>query len=288
MADSRGFFKLTNGFPEHWKVEEVGGDAGWLHVCALAYCSRNLTDGLIPISIVPRLSDRENPKQIARALLDVGLWHAAGHACKKCVQPDARHYVIHDYLDHQTSAERARETSAKRAIAGQRGGKAKAAVGNLPSNLPGRGYDDASSKSLAEEEQEEEVHKTKTSSSSRRATTAPKQLEITGGMYAWAANEHALSRKTVEFETSRFLDHHRARGTTFKDWTAAWRNWMARVNEYSPRGAQLSLESESPTDAPPRPEWCGKCDPQTRMVENADRIPGRCPRCHPSTQKANA
>lgn len=152
MADQRGFFKLANGFPEHQKIAEAGGDAGWLWVCGTAYCSRNFTDGMIPIAMVPRLSDRENPKQLARTLLEVGLWHAAGHTCAKCVQPDARHYLVHDYLEHQTSAERARETSVKRAVAGQKGGKAKAAASKLPES----GYNSGSSKSLPEQEQEQE------------------------------------------------------------------------------------------------------------------------------------
>ena len=163
MADARGFFKVTNNFPDHPKVVEVGGDAGWLHVCAMAYCSGNLTDGMIPIKLVPRLSDREQPKQLASKLLDVGLWHASGHHCKNCAQPDDKHYVIHDYLDHQTSAQRARETSLKRADAGRKGGEAKAAA----SNLLGAGYGGASSKRVPEEEQEEESKK-KTSSSSPR------------------------------------------------------------------------------------------------------------------------
>jgi hypothetical protein len=307
MADSRGYFKVTNSFPEHSKIIEVGGDAGWLHVCALAHCSRNLTDGFVPINLVPRLSDRENPRQLAGNLLAVGLWHAAGHECKKCEQPDDRHYVIHDYLDHQTSAARARETSVKRAIAGQRGGQAKAAA----SKLLGGGYGDASSKSLAEVEVEVEVHRegaappsarkspaannsntgraaapAKTKREPKQLTPAPDRLEITEGMAAWASNEHGLSRKVVEFQTARFLDHHRARGNTFKDWTAAWRTWISRVNEYSPNTAQmLQLDDASPQA--PKPPYCGQCNERTRMLDDSD-LPERCPRCHPSSQKADS
>lgn len=118
----------------------------------------------------------------------------------------------------------------------------------------------------------------------KRVTSAPDRLEITVGMYAWAANEHGLSRKVVDFETNQFLDHHRARGSTFKDWKSAWQTWMRRVNQYSPRSAQLSLESETPA-AQARPAWCGLCNESTRMVEDEDR-PYRCPNCHPTTQKA--
>lgn len=54
------------------------------------------------------------------------------------------------------------------------------------------------------------------------------------------------------------------------------------TDEYAPA-------PDAPATAPsPRPEWCGQCDPQKRTVEDADRHPVRCPRCHPLTQKANA
>lgn len=279
MADARGFFKITNGFPEHWKVEDAGGDAGWLYVCALAYCSRNLTDGLIPITIVPRLSDREHPKQLASKLLDVGLWHASGHECKKCVQPDARHYIVHDYLDHQTSAERARETSIKRAIAGQRGGKAKAAS----SKLLDRGYDGASSKSLAEEEQEEEVHTKKTSSSSgraKRATRIPDDFAVTADMVAWARKNapHADGK----IETQKFVNYWRAkagRDATKHDWGATWQNWMLKAEQDALKTGRIALPVAAPTAEPV--EWCGACNKLTRQIENDRDLLVPCPTCSP-------
>jgi DNA-binding transcriptional regulator YhcF (GntR family) len=32
---------------------------------------------------------------------------------------------------------------------------------------------------------------------------------------------------------------------------------------------------------PTRPDWCGECDPTTRLVEDDDGYPSRCPYCHP-------
>lgn len=195
MTDSRGFFKMTNDYPEHPKVVEAGGDAGWLNVCAIAYCSRTFTDGMIPISLVPRLSDRENPKQLASTLLDVGLWHKSGHDCERCAQPDDRHYVIHDYLDHQTSAVKAREISAKRAIAGQKGGQAKAAASKLLSNSQAS----ASSKSVAEEEVEEEAHKKRTTSSSTPRKRAVRQDAATAEPDPETAARDKLAREVLDW-----------------------------------------------------------------------------------------
>jgi hypothetical protein len=117
------------------------------------------------------------------------------------------------------------------------------------------------------------------------ATEAPDHIEITDSMYGKAKNDYGLSRQRVDFETGQFLNHHRARGNTFKDWKSAWHTWMGRVRKYDPQGAQtLPIEPEHSQERPP---WCGLCNERTRMVDDADH-PEHCPRCHPSTQKADA
>jgi hypothetical protein len=68
------WFKLEDGFPEHRKIAQAGGDAGWLFVCGLAYCARNLTDGLIPAGAVPRLSDRKQPMKACGTSTRTGTW----------------------------------------------------------------------------------------------------------------------------------------------------------------------------------------------------------------------
>lgn len=122
MADRGTYIKMSDSLPEHRKIAAAGGDAAWLHVCALAYASRNLTDGFIPEAIVPRLSDRRQPAKLAAKLCAVDLWHAPGHDCKRCPPSPAGEYVIHDYLEHQRSAARVAEVSERRAESGRRGG----------------------------------------------------------------------------------------------------------------------------------------------------------------------
>jgi hypothetical protein len=84
--------KLDDGFPDHPKLVEAGGDAGWLYVCALAWCNRNLTDGAIPKGILGRLSDRKNPQRLAERLVAAGLWDETDDG-----------WQIHDYTDFQPS-----------------------------------------------------------------------------------------------------------------------------------------------------------------------------------------
>lgn len=102
--------RLDDQFADHPKVAAAGPLAAWLHTKALVYCGRYLTDGFIPRAIVHALIDwesfgvlvdigesAESPKntKLARTLIDVGLWEEADGG-----------YQIHDYLEHNPSAEK--------------------------------------------------------------------------------------------------------------------------------------------------------------------------------------
>jgi hypothetical protein len=138
------YIKMSDSLPEHRKIVTAGGDAAWLHICALAYCSRNLTDGFVPQNMVPRLSDRRQPERLVTKLIDVQLWHGPGHECKRCPQPQPSEYVIHDYLEHQRSAARVAEVSSRRAEAGRRGGtRSKPKPKQVASDLVPSGFADA-------------------------------------------------------------------------------------------------------------------------------------------------
>lgn len=66
--------------------------------------------------------------------------------------------------------------------------------------------------------------------STSRKTGAPDLFPVTDDMKAFAA-ENAPGID-VHRETGKFLDHHRARGNTFIDWLAAWRNWIHKATEF--------------------------------------------------------
>lgn len=108
--------KLDDSFPDHRKLAELGAFAplcGWLYVCGLAFCNRQLTDGRIPKTHVPRLAGFEHlsvetatigemaafgeqidARHIAELLVQAGLW-----------EDDGAYYQIHDYLHYQPSRE---------------------------------------------------------------------------------------------------------------------------------------------------------------------------------------
>lgn len=89
-SDEMPWVRLDDSFADHPKIERVGPVAAWLHVAALCYCARHLTDGRLPKGKAHRLADVASPEIHVDALLRVGLWHE-----------DGDDYVIHDYLDYQ-------------------------------------------------------------------------------------------------------------------------------------------------------------------------------------------
>lgn len=82
----------------------------------------------------------------------------------------------------------------------------------------------------------------------KRRSPAPETMDFTPQMIEWAKN-HGISRQVAEHQTPVFLDHHRAKGSMFLDWTAAWRTWMTRSLEYKTSG--------NPRARKPTPEELG-------------------------------
>ena len=104
--------RLDEEFPDHPKVVTAGPLAGWLHVCALAYCNRHLTDGFVPRAQVGRLvnwtgildvDERDagcdvndvpdvDPYALAERLVSLGIWERRQGG-----------FAIHDFLEYQPS-----------------------------------------------------------------------------------------------------------------------------------------------------------------------------------------
>lgn len=122
--------RLDEQFPDHPKTVIAGPLAGWLHVCALAYCNRMTTDGFIPYNQVGRLADFtticiangavDDPRTVykpadaydqAERLVNVGMWEAT-----------AGGFRIHDYLDYQPSRAEIEAQRKVKADAGRKGG----------------------------------------------------------------------------------------------------------------------------------------------------------------------
>lgn len=102
--------RLDDAFPSHRKIRRLSDAAFRMHVSALCWSSKYLTDGHISnddLYMVADLDDRQDPEafhSVTKELVQRGLWHDADHTCAEC--PTAGEgWVIHDYLDLNPSAE---------------------------------------------------------------------------------------------------------------------------------------------------------------------------------------
>lgn len=85
--------KIDDQFPDHPKIVAAGPMAGWLHLCGICYCARQLTDGFIPARVVKRLADVPDVDALVDALVTNRLWGVSDGG-----------YVIHDYLEYNPTA----------------------------------------------------------------------------------------------------------------------------------------------------------------------------------------
>jgi hypothetical protein len=77
----------------------------------------------------------------------------------------------------------------------------------------------------------------------KRGMNAPKHFDLDAEHYDAAEALGFTTQQTVD-ETARFLDWHRAKGTTHVDWTAAWRNWMRKARDLKAERGQSKSDAE--------------------------------------------
>lgn len=172
--DRREYVRISVDMPMNPKLASLDNPAaGWLAVCAIAYCGQNLTDGEFVPGVVYRLAGVD--PAVGKDLIDVGLWHEPGHECPTCEQPGERKLIVHDYLEHQRSKEEAQTLRSARSEAGSKGAEkrwaAKRAVAeqeaidkaegiaNAIASAMANGWQD-DGKAMAEVEVEEEKEQT--------------------------------------------------------------------------------------------------------------------------------
>lgn len=99
--------RIDDQFAIHRKVETLSDPAFRLHVSALCWCNRNLTDGAIPKEelevVAPRTMKR--PEKFAAELVERGLW----------IETPPLGWVINDYLEFQESKDQIEERKRKTA-----------------------------------------------------------------------------------------------------------------------------------------------------------------------------
>lgn len=111
-ADSRTYIRLHDGMPDHPKVDGLSDRAFRLLVESWCWCSRHLTDGRIPATTWKKRGTPAARRELEAAGLIEQVVDGA--------------YVMHDYLEHQRSADEVAAMREQRREAGRAGGKARA------------------------------------------------------------------------------------------------------------------------------------------------------------------
>lgn len=109
--DWRLFIRLDHGMPEHPKIEVLSDAAFRALITLWCYCSRNMTDGFVTEAAWKK---RVRPR-VARELL------ASTNGMNPLVIQLPDGYLMHNYLDHQRSAEEIAAYQESRADRGKRG-----------------------------------------------------------------------------------------------------------------------------------------------------------------------
>lgn len=107
--------RMDDDFPMHRKVRPLSDGAFRLHVSALCWSAKHLTDGYIPEADLPLASDVRVPRRRVKELEQRGLWHRT-----------ERGWLVNDFLEYNDSAE---EVKAKRERAAERQRRSRAGRG---------------------------------------------------------------------------------------------------------------------------------------------------------------
>lgn len=108
------WLKIDDGFAEHPKLSDLSDRSFRLHVAALCYCARNLTDGVLSPKALKVLAAVINAGRLARNLSELTqakVWIS---------HPDGS-YSIYGYLEHNPSAEEVKAKRDERRAAGLKG-----------------------------------------------------------------------------------------------------------------------------------------------------------------------
>lgn len=115
--------RILTSVPRHPKFLRAGPAASWLWLAGVCYCQDALTDGFISTEALPMLGVTK-PLPLAAKLVQVGLWHA-----------EEGGWRIHDYLQHNNTAEYIQRIRQERKAAGAKGGRGNRAAMKLVNQL---------------------------------------------------------------------------------------------------------------------------------------------------------
>ena len=245
------WFKIDDSFWGHPKRVATPPAALGVWVTAGSWCAQQLTDGKVPAHMLALFAGRPED---ADNLVQSGLWETLEDG-----------WLFHDWHDWQPSRAQVQEKRDAEARRKQEWRDKKKARRDSPELVPpGQDADATRDKNVARRGTDADVLSTRPdptrpdptevpkgtsrdSAPRKRATPAPDIFPITDDMRQWAADNSVPG--DLDDETANFLDHHRAKGSTFKDWPSAWRTWMRNSRKFTPAPTVRQSPGYKPSEA---------------------------------------
>jgi hypothetical protein len=169
---------------------------------------------------------RFDSDEIADGCMWEGIPEVLCEALEKCEwidREDEGAARVHDWQDYGGKALKQKEDNAERqqrwrdrhkTVSKPSPNKRVTVTSPLPNALEEKRVD----------QKREEETKGERKAAASRGTPAPDVFPVSPEMRDWATTN--APGVDVDYQTARFLDRNRAEGKLYKDWLAAWRNWI--------------------------------------------------------------
>ena len=262
-SDRRVWARLTVDFADSPKVAGLSDAAFRTLVEMILWSRKMMTDGVIPASVARRRWGAKTQTEthsvtdsVTESLTDSGTHYVTDPVTELCtnhptspslVRTSDGGYIIHDFLDHQESAEDVNARNARNAANGKRGGrprktdsKTHSVTDSVTESLTDSGTrTKPKPKAELELELEEEVLRTSSLSpatpESARATEKPRKRHkpTTPIPDDWTPTpEHraraAAAGVDVDHEAEMFRAHAEANDRWQASWNAAFTTWLGK------------------------------------------------------------
>ena len=238
MADKRAWAKVDLGYLTNPKMSDIldaSSTATLMHLASILHSAQHLTDGHVSPKAMQRAVGGSDAD--ASALIAAGLWHAPGHDCDDCPQPEDGKVYVHDYLEHNRSAEDAEEVSAKRSEAAKKRWAVESmqSASNLHSTLHANSTAKAPETDAGCNAEREKERKERKKGPKRTGPhPLPLDFSVTDDMRAWASEVTPAvdpSRQTADF--IYYWTKGGGAGKRKTDWERTWQNNMKAKQKWA-------------------------------------------------------
>jgi hypothetical protein len=245
MTDRREYIKLDIGYLSNPKIASLllarRPNAVLLHIACMTYARQHRTDGVVPTELALRAVIGATKRDFFAAV-SAGL----------LIPRDDTTVEVHDYLEHQESAEQI----AARSAAAVTANRARWSRSDRPVGVRSGSGSDSDSESRGEERRGDKTPSE--SYASPDAPTgapakAPKKRRATLPA-SWVPTDEHRQRATtdgvdIEREVIKFRTHAEETGRTSLSWNAAFTRWLINAAEYATRDGRRT--APAPTGVSP-------------------------------------